>query len=56
LYRTYREVLEMFEDKNIDVKVLVKRLNHLFEPLRTRTGVWEAMEEHGLFPEEDLPE
>jgi hypothetical protein len=58
LYRTYREVVEMFEDENTDVKVLVKRLNNLFEPVRTREGVWEAMEEYGLFPEEDevLPE
>ena len=46
----------MFEDEDLGVKVLVKRLNHLFQPMRNREGVWEAMEDHGLFPEEDEDE
>ncbi|KAF8542444.1 hypothetical protein BDD12DRAFT_802893 [Trichophaea hybrida] len=53
IYRTYRETKEMFEDDEQDVPALATRLSGLLDAFKNRTGAWDAMAEHGLYPEDD---
>ncbi|KAF8542337.1 hypothetical protein BDD12DRAFT_876817 [Trichophaea hybrida] len=53
IYRTYRETKEMFEDDEQDVPALATRLSGLLDAFKNRAGAWDAMAEHGLYPEDD---
>ncbi|KAF8533789.1 hypothetical protein BDD12DRAFT_897798 [Trichophaea hybrida] len=53
IHRTYRETKEMFEDDEQDVPALATRLSGLLDAFKNRTGAWDAMAEHGLYPEDD---
>ncbi|KAF8532769.1 hypothetical protein BDD12DRAFT_901844 [Trichophaea hybrida] len=53
IYRTYHEMKEMFEDYEQDVPALATHLSGLLDSFKNRTCAWDAMAEHGFYPEDD---
>ncbi|KAF8535684.1 hypothetical protein BDD12DRAFT_892097 [Trichophaea hybrida] len=53
IYRTNRETKEMFDDHEQDTPALATGLSGILDAFKNRTGTWDTMAEHGLYPEDD---
>ncbi|KAF8544233.1 hypothetical protein BDD12DRAFT_873314 [Trichophaea hybrida] len=53
IYHTYCKAKEMFEDNEQHKSKLATYLSGHLNAFMNGTGVWDAMAEHGLYPEND---